>query len=70
MIGLSLRKSFSRVYAKIMQDTRKHIKGVPTFEDFDSEKDRKSLKAHVAKFQTDKGIHLPRHRFLLVASKL
>jgi SAM-dependent methyltransferase len=45
------------------------LQGVPIFEDFDSEKDRLSLEAYAARFQTDKGIHLPRHRFLVVAVK-
>src|SRR5260370_325546 len=45
------------------------LQGVPIFEDFDSEKDRISLEAYVARFQTDKGIHLPRHRFLFAAVK-
>ena len=45
------------------------LQGVPIFEDFDSEKDRLSLEAYVARFQTDKGIHLPRHRFLVAAVK-
>ncbi len=45
------------------------LQGVPIFEDFDLEKDRISLEAYVARFQTDKGIHLPRHRFLVVAVK-
>src|SRR5216684_2601668 len=45
------------------------LQGVPIFEDFDSEKDRLSLEAYVARFQTDKGIHLPRHRFLFAAVK-
>src|SRR5579859_6855841 len=45
------------------------LQGVPIFEDFDSEKDRKSLEVYVARFQTEKGIHLPRHRFVVVAVK-
>lgn len=46
------------------------LQGVPIFEDFDSEKDKKSLKEYVAKFQTEKGIRFPRHRVIIVAKKL
>lgn len=46
------------------------LQGVPIFEDFDSEQDKSALEAYVARFQTDKGIHLPRHRFLVGAVKL
>ena len=45
------------------------LQSVPIFEDFDSEKDKNSLEVYVVRFQTDKGIHLPRHRFVLGAGK-
>ena len=45
------------------------LQGVPIFEDFDSEQDKTKLQAYVARFQTDKGIRLPRHRFLVAAMK-
>jgi SAM-dependent methyltransferase len=45
------------------------LQSVPIFEDFDSEQDKARLEAYVAAFQTDRGIHLPRHRFVVVALK-
>ena len=45
------------------------LQTVPIFEDFDSEKDRSSLETYVAHFQTEKGIHMRRHRYIVVASK-
>ncbi|MCL5019445.1 MAG: methyltransferase domain-containing protein [Patescibacteria group bacterium] len=45
------------------------LQGVPIFEDYDSEKDGKYLEEYVEKFQTEKGINLPRHRIVLVAKK-
>lgn len=45
------------------------LQSVPIFKDFDSEQDRARLEAYAAAFQTDKGIHLPRHRFVVVAVK-
>jgi len=45
------------------------LPGVPIFEDFDSEKDKKYLKEYVAKFKTEKGIKFPRHRVIMVARK-
>lgn len=46
------------------------LQGVPIFEDFDSQKDKKFLEEYVAKSQTEKGIRLPRHRVAIVARKL
>ncbi len=46
------------------------LQGVPIFEDFDSEKDKNKLQKYVEKFSTDKGILLPRHRFVFVVQKL
>lgn len=45
------------------------LQGVPIFEDYDSVKDKKHLEEYVKKFQTEKGIDLPRHRIVLVAKK-
>lgn len=45
------------------------LQGVPIFEDFDSEIDKKLLKTYTTKNQTDKGIRLPRHRFVIAARK-
>lgn len=45
------------------------LQGVPIFEDYNSKKDRKYLEEYVKKFQTAKGINLPRHRVVLVAKK-
>lgn len=45
------------------------LQGVPIFEDFDSEKDKKSLKEYVAKFKTKRGIRFPRHRVVILAKK-
>lgn len=56
-------------YFASYHDLDTFLQGVPIFEDFDSEKDRKSLEVYVARFQTEKGIHLPRHRFVVVAVK-
>ena len=46
------------------------LQGVPIFEDFDSEKDKKFLEEYVAKFKSEKGIRLPRHRVVIIAEKL
>jgi len=46
------------------------LQGVPIFEDYDSEKDEKYLEEYVKKFQTRKGINLPRHRVVIVARKV
>lgn len=46
------------------------LQGVPIFEDYDSIKDKEYLKKYVEKFQTEKGIYLPRHRIVLVAKKV
>lgn len=45
------------------------LQGVPIFEDFDSEKDKKYLEKYVAEFKTEKGIKFPRHRVVIVARK-
>jgi len=45
------------------------LQGVPIFEDFDSEKDRKMLTKYVNKFQMNRGIVLSRHRVVLEIQK-
>ena len=45
------------------------LRGVPIFEDFDSEKDKVSLQKYVKQFSTDKGIQLSRHRLVMVVQK-
>lgn len=52
------------------QDLDIFLQGVPIFEDYDSEKDKKYLEEYVKKFQTEKGIDLSRHRVVLVAKKV
>ena len=52
------------------EDLDLFLQGVPIFEDFDSEKDKKFLEEYVAKFKTEKGIRFPRHRVVIVAKKL
>ena len=49
-------------YYASYQDLDLFLQGVPIFEDFDSEKDKKFLEEYVAKFKTEKGIRFPRHR--------
>ncbi len=51
------------------EDLDLFLQGVPIFEDFDSEKDKKFLEEYVAKFKTEKGIKFPRHRVVIVARK-
>ena len=57
---------FDEYYASY-QDLDLFLQGVPIFEDFASEKDRKLLETYVATSQTEKGIRLPRHRIVIVA---
>lgn len=56
-------------YYLSFEDLDIFLQGVPIFEDFDSEKDKNHLQEYVNKFQTEKGISLPRHRVVLVAKK-
>jgi len=56
-------------YYASSRDLDLFLQSVPIFEDFDSEQDRARLEAYAAVSQTDKGIHLPRHRFVVVAVK-
>lgn len=61
---------FCDEYYASYDDLDLFLQGVPIFEDFDSSKDKKFLKEYVVKFNTEKGIKLPRHRVILVAEKL
>ena len=54
-------------YYSSYQDLDKFLQGVPIFEDFDSEKDKKLLSEYISKFTSEKGIRLPRHRIVTVA---
>ena len=56
-------------YFASYQDLDIFLQGVPIFEDFDSENDRKYLEQYVAKFQEEKGVHLQRHRCVIVCMK-
>jgi len=57
-------------YYASYEDLDLFLQGVPIFEDFDSEKDRKFLEEYVSKFKTAKGIRLPRHRVVIVAKRI
>lgn len=57
-------------YYASYQDLDLFLQGVPIFEDFDSEKDKKYLEKYVSKFITEKGTKFPRHRVVLVARKI
>ncbi len=59
---------YNEFYASY-EDLDLFLQGVPIFEDFDSEKDRKLLETYVSKYRTDKGIKFPRHRVVTVARK-
>jgi len=60
---------FYNEYYFSYEDFNRFLQGVPIFEDFDSEKDKKSLQKYVNKFQTEKGIKLSRHRVVILAQK-
>lgn len=56
-------------YYPSYEDLDIFLQGVPIFEDYDSQKDRKFLEEYVRRFQKEKGIELPRHRIVLIAKK-
>lgn len=60
--------SYNEYYDSLIEMDR-FLQGVPIFEDFDSEKDRNYLQAYCKKFQTPKGIKLPRHRIVILSKK-
>lgn len=53
---------FYNEYYASYDDLDLFLQGVPIFEDFDSEKDKKYLEEYVARFKSEKGIKFPRHR--------
>jgi len=61
---------FYNEYYASYEDLDLFLQGVPIFEDFNSEKDKKFLEEYVAKFKTKKGIKFPRHRIVIVAKKV
>ena len=63
------KEYFYNEYYTSYKDLDIFLHGVPIFEDFDSEKDRKYLEEYVMKFKTEKGIKFPRHRVVIVAKK-
>lgn len=56
-------------YYASYKDLDLFLQGVPIFEDFDSEKDKKFLEKYAEKFKTEKGIRFPRHRVVIAAEK-
>lgn len=60
---------FYNQYYRTYNDLDLFLQGVPIFEDFDSEKDKKRLEKYVKKFKTNKGIRLFRHRIVFVFQK-
>jgi len=60
---------FCNEYYPSYKDLDIFLQGVPIFEDFDSEKDRKTLEKYVRQYKTEKGIKLPRHRVVVVMYK-
>ncbi|MCX6794272.1 MAG: methyltransferase domain-containing protein [Candidatus Gottesmanbacteria bacterium] len=67
---VSIKDYFCDEYFKSYKDFDLFLQGVPIFENFNSEKDRKLLEEYVAEFTTEKGIRLQRHRVVLVAKKM
>ncbi len=57
-------------YYPSYQELDLFLQGVPIFEDYDSVKDKRYLSKYVAKFHTDKGVKLPRHRIVMVGKKM
>lgn len=60
--------SYNEYYDSIREMDR-FLQGVPIFEDFDFDKDRNNLEAYCKKFETPKGILLPRQRVVYVVQK-
>lgn len=57
-------------YYRSYEDLDLFLRGVPIFEDFDSENDRPKLEQYAKEFSTAKGVKLPRHRIVLVGQKI
>lgn len=60
---------FYNEYFASYDDLELFLQGVPIFEDFNSEKDKKLLKKYVSISSQEKGIKLPRQRVVLLAKK-
>lgn len=60
---------FYNEYYPTYRDLDLFLQGVPIFEDFDSEKDRKFLEKYAKQFKGKKGIRLRRHRLVTVSCK-
>lgn len=61
---------YGNEYYASYEDLDLFLQGVPIFEDFDSDKDKKFLEKYVARFKTKKGIQLSRHRVVILAQKI
>lgn len=60
---------FYNEYYKSFEDLDIFLQGVPIFEDYGRKNDIEHLEKYVSKFQTDKGINLPRHRIVFIGQK-
>lgn len=63
------KEYFYNEFYKSINDLDIFLQGVPIFEDYGLENDRKLLEEYASKFQTDKGIRLPRHRIVFIGQK-
>ena len=64
-----IEEFFYDEYYASKKDLDTFLQGVPIFEDFDSEKDKKSLEKYTQQHTTEKGIDFPRHRVVTIAKK-
>ena len=60
---------FCSEYYLSRADLNLFLQGVPIFEDYDFEKDKRLFDEYVRKFKKEKGIELSRHRLVVVARK-
>ncbi|TSC90186.1 MAG: SAM-dependent methyltransferase [Microgenomates group bacterium Gr01-1014_5] len=60
--------SYSEFYDSL-GELDKFLQGVPIFEDFDSDQDRDYLETYCKKFETPKGVLLPRQRVVYMVQK-
>lgn len=65
-----IEEYFYHEYYKSYADLELFLQGVPIFEDFDPEKDKRLLGSYVKKFSDKQGIQLERHRVVFVLKKL
>jgi len=70
------KEDFEVIYAKEFEyneyypsykDLDIFLQGVPLFEDYDTVKDKRYLEEYIKKYQSKKGINLPRHRVVTVS---